>query len=167
MHCHQQTIGWGPCKNIHQNIEELTKKEIAIDKLYTKSQGIIGRTSERYFKSMASNNMIQNCHITDSDVTNDHTMFSPNLYSTRVNKVQQNPDRVVMYYVSVPREFLKLYKFVTLVADMIFMNVTPLLITISYGIYVVTVQHFPILTAKKLSKSLKELRENIPELALQ
>ena len=51
--------------------------------------------------------MSQNFHITDSDVTNDHTMFSPNLSGTRVNKVRQNPDRVVMYYVSVPREFLK------------------------------------------------------------
>ena len=101
--------------------------------------------------------MSQNFHITDSDVTNDHTIFSPNLSGTRFNKVRQNPDRVVMYYVSVPREFLKLYKFVTLVADVIFVNITPLLITISYGIYFVTVQHVPSLTAKKLSKYLKGL----------
>ena len=81
--------------------------------------------------------MIQKCHITESNVTNNHTMFSTNLSGTRVNKVRQNPDRVVMYYVSVPREFLKLHKFVNLVADMIFVNVTPLLITISNGIYFV------------------------------
>ena len=101
--------------------------------------------------------MSQNCHITDSGVTNDHTMFSPNLSGTRVNKVRKNPDRVVMYYVSIPREFLKLYKFVTLVADVIFVNVTPLFITISHGVYFLTVQHVPSLTAKKWSKSLKGL----------
>ena len=39
-----------------------------------------------------------------------------------------------MYYVAVPREFLKLNKFVTLVADLIFVNNIPLLITMSRGI---------------------------------
>ena len=101
--------------------------------------------------------MSHNCHITDSGIINAHTMTSPNLSGTRVKTVRHHMDRVVVYYVSVPREFLKLYKFVTLVADVTFVNVTPLLITISYGIYFVTVQHVPSLTAKKLSRSLKGL----------
>ena len=36
---------------------------------------------------------------------------------------------VVMYYVSAPREFLKLRRFVNFVADVMSVNVTPLLIT--------------------------------------
>ena len=144
-------------RNIQENIEGLTKKDITIDKRFNKSKGIIGCKHERDFKSMVSNNISQNCHITASDVTNYHTMFSPIISGTRVNTVRQNPDRVVMYYVSVPREFLKLYKFVNLIADVIFVNVTPSLINMPHGIYVVTVQHFPSLTAKNLSKYLKGL----------
>ena len=45
---------------------------------------------------MVRNNMIQNFHIIAPDVTNAHTVFGPNLASTRGNKVQQNLDRVVV-----------------------------------------------------------------------
>ena len=101
--------------------------------------------------------MSHNCHITDSGIINAHTMTSPNLSGTRVKTVRHHMDRVMVYYVSVPREFLKLHKLVTLVVDIIFVNITPLLITMSHGIYFVTVQHMPSRTSMKLSKSLKGL----------
>ena len=78
--------------------------------------------------------MIQNFHINASDITNAHTMFVPNLAGTSVKTAQQNPDRVVMYYVDVTKYFLKSHKFVTLVADVIFVNGAPFLITMSHGI---------------------------------
>ena len=73
--------------------------------------------------------MIQIFPIFASDVTNAHTMFGPNLASTRVNTVRQNPDRVVMYYVAVPKDFLRLHKFITLMKDVMFLNGAPLFIT--------------------------------------
>ena len=115
---------------------------------------MIGHTYERDFKSMVINNMIQNFHITASDVTNSHTMFDPNLAGTRLNKVQQNLYRVVMYYVAVPRDFLKLHNFVTLVPDVIFLNNLPLLITMARGINFVTVERVPTRTDNQLSKYL-------------
>ena len=54
---------------------------------------------------MVSNNMIQNCPITDSDGTNSHTKFDSDLADTRFKKMQQNPERVVMDYIAVPREY--------------------------------------------------------------
>ena len=87
---------------------------------------------------MVSNNIIQNFLITASDITNAHIMFSPNLAGTRVNKVQHNPDRVVMDYVDLPREFFKLHKFVTIVVNVIFVNGAPFLITTACGIYFLT-----------------------------
>ena len=102
---------------------------------------------------MVNNNMIQNCHITSSDVTNAHTMLGPNLAGTRGKTVLQKPDRVVMDFISVPNNFLKLHKFVTLVADMIFVNAAPLLVTMPHGIKFFTVEHIPTHTAKQLSKN--------------
>ena len=58
-------------------------------------------------------------------------MFVPNLAGNRGKTVRQNPDRVVTDHVAIPREFLKLHKFVTIVADVMFVNGTPLLITMS------------------------------------
>ena len=49
--------------------------------------------------------MIQNFSITASGVTNSHTMLGPNLAVTRGSKVGKNTDRVMMYYVAVPKGF--------------------------------------------------------------
>ena len=102
---------------------------------------------------MASNNMIQNSPITAYDVTNTHTMFGLNLTGTRGKTVQQNPVRLVMDCVAIPNDFIKLHKFVTIVADVTFVNGVPLLITMSRGIKFVTVKHIPNCTPKQLRKS--------------
>ena len=66
-------------------------------------------------------------------------------------------DRVVIYYITVTRDLLKLHKFVTLVENVMFMNGTQLFITMSNGIKFVTVQHVVTHTAKQVSKYLKGL----------
>ena len=70
---------------------------------------MIGDQSERYFKSMVRDNIIQNYPITASDITHAHTMFVPNFTGTRGKTVRQKTDRVVMYYVAIPNDF-KNYK---------------------------------------------------------
>ena len=88
---------------------------------------------------MVINNMIKHFLITANDVTNPHTMFGPNIDGTRWKKVQQNPDRVAVDYVALPREFMKLNNFVTLLVDVIFMNNIKCLITMSNSIKFMTV----------------------------
>ena len=100
---------------------------------------MVGRTYERYFKSMVRNNLIQNFPIATSNVTNFHTMFRTNLAGVRGKTAQHNQDRLVMYYVAAPKDFLKLHNFLTLVSYAIFVNSTPFLITMSRGIKFVTV----------------------------
>ena len=58
-----------------------------------------------------------------------------------------------MDYVAVTNDFIKLHKFVTLVADVMFVNGATFLINVSHGIKFVMVKHITILTAKKSSKS--------------
>ena len=48
--------------------------------------------------------------------------------------VRQAPERVIKYYVAIPRDFLKLCTHVTLVAEAIFINNIPFLVTLSRGI---------------------------------
>ena len=113
---------------------------------------MIGNTSYRDFKSIVSNNMIQKFPIAASGVPNYHTLFGPNLAGTRGKTVWHNLDRALMGYISVPKYFLKLHKFVTLVADVMFVNGATFLITMSRGIKFVTVEHIPARTDKQLSK---------------
>ena len=85
--------------------------------------------------------MIQNYPIIASDSTNAHIRFGPNLSGTRGNTVIQNPDRLDMNYCAVPEYFLKL-------SDIMFVNDTQFLITMSRGIKFVTDKHIPNRTAK-------------------
>ena len=66
---------------------------------------MIDHPYKRDYKSMVSNNIIQNCPITDSDIPNAHTIFGTNLNGTRVKTMQQKMDRVVMDYIAVPKDF--------------------------------------------------------------
>ena len=51
-------------------------------------------------------------------------------------------------------DFINLHKFVTLVADVIFVNDVKFLITVSHDIKFVMIEHIPTRTAKQLTKSL-------------
>ena len=128
-------------QTVWENFEGFTKKEIATDNISCKSQGMIGYPSERDFKSMASNKIIQNCPIADSDFTKAGAMFGTNLSGTRDKKLRQEMDIMVTDYIAVTRNLLKLHKFATLVADVMFMNNLEFLITISCGIKYGTIEH--------------------------
>ena len=97
--------------------------------------------------------MIQDYHNIDSDVTKSHTMFGPNITSNRGNTMRHNLDRMVMDYVALSKDFLKSHHFVTIVADVMFVNGAPFLIIMSRGIKFVTIEHAPTNTAKQFSKS--------------
>ena len=101
--------------------------------------------------------MIQNSPITAFDVNNANNIFGTNLAGTWFKTVQQKPDRVAMDFFYVPKYFIKLHKFVTIVSDVMFLNVAPLLITMSVGIKFVTVEHIPTCTDKQLSKYSKQV----------
>ena len=68
---------------VHQEIDRHSQA-----KLDRKSRGMVVHPYERDFKSMVSNNMVQNCPITGSGVTNAHTIFVPNLAGTGVKTVR-------------------------------------------------------------------------------
>ena len=104
---------------------------------------------------MVSYNIIQNFPIHASEVPNAHTMIGPNLAGTSNKTVQKKPDRVVMDYIDVPKYFLKLHQFLTIMEDVIFVKRSPLLITMSCCIKFETVKHIPTRTSNKSSKSLK------------
>ena len=60
-----------------------------------------------------------------------------------------------MYYVTIPREFLKLHKYVNLVADVMLVNNIPFLVSMYFSIRSINVGHVPTRAANNLSKSLK------------
>ena len=71
-------------RTIQENVEGFAKKEIATAKFACESQLMIDHPSERDFKSILINNMIQNFPVSFTGTTNAHTVFGTNLAATSV-----------------------------------------------------------------------------------
>ena len=68
--------------------------------------------------------------------------------------MRRRPKRVATEIVVIPRDFVRLHKFVMLTADIMFVNGIPYLLTRSRGIQLITVEFLPRRTAKIIGKKL-------------
>ena len=80
-------------------------------------------------------------------------ILTPCLVQTLIVTGGHNLDRMVMDYVALPKDFLKSHHFVTIFADVMFVNGAPFLIIMSPGVKFVNLKHVPTNTANKFSKS--------------
>ena len=90
--------------------------------LVRRAQAMIATPSEKRFKEMISNRELANCPVTVQDITNAHAIFGPDLPGVRGKTVRRKPSRVEPQYVAIPDDFHKLHRFVTLTADVMFVN---------------------------------------------
>ena len=72
----------------------------------------------------------------------------------RGKTVRQTPKRVNPEYVTIPRDFYELHKFVTLTADVMFINGFSMLVTLSRDIRLYIAEYTPTHTAKQLTASI-------------
>jgi hypothetical protein len=77
----------------------------------------LGNPSEKDFKGMVSGNLIANCPVNNTDITNARTIFGPDLASIRGETVRQTLAPVVADYVDVPRALVEQNKIMTMAAD--------------------------------------------------
>jgi hypothetical protein len=105
--------------------------------------GMVACPSKRDFQALVHLNMLKDCPVTNNDICNAHNIYGPNLASTRGKMVQRKPKRVVTDYVEIPKQFLLIHGHVTLVADAMFVNSIPFLVTASCSINLITIEHAP------------------------
>jgi hypothetical protein len=113
---------------------------------------MIGNPSKGDFKGIVSRNLIKNCSVTTTDITNACKIFGPDLASIRGKTVQQTPAPVVADHVAVPCSLVEQNGIVTMAADVFFVDGTAFLVTLSRWIKFITVEHVPVRTAISLSK---------------
>jgi hypothetical protein len=74
---------------------------------------------------------------------NAHNIYGPDLTLIRGKTVWRKPKRVVTDYVEIPKQFLSIHEHVTLVADVMFVNSIPFLVSASCSINLITIEHAP------------------------
>ena len=106
---------------------------------------------------MVREKLITNCPVTVQDVENANRIFGPDLANLRGKTIRTKPEHVRIEYVQIPRDFVELHKYVTLVADVMFVNGLPFLVTSSRGISLVTIEYLKSRTAKRLIDTLERV----------
>ena len=89
--------------------------------------------------------------------TNAHTIFGPNCPGLKGKTVRQRPERIESEYLGIPRDFYRLHHFVTLTADVMFVNGLAFFTTLGRDIRFGTAEYVPSRTAKQLAKSLMKI----------
>jgi hypothetical protein len=95
-------VGSSFVQTVHGNYEGYTKREVLRGKEEHRGQALLGNPSKKDYQGMVSSNMIENCPILISDVSNARAIFGLDLASVRGKTVRRTPAPVVAEYVSVP-----------------------------------------------------------------
>ena len=113
--------------------------------------------TDEKFKQLLSGKSLENCSVVASDVTNVRAISGPNCPGLRGKTFRQKPDLVVPEYLGIPRDFYRLQHFVTLTADVMFLNGIPIFTNFSRDIRFGTAEHVPYRTARQLAKLLMRI----------
>jgi hypothetical protein len=142
---------------VRKNFEGFTKHEIKMAQEARRLQGVIGNPTDREFTGMVHEKLIANCPVTVHDVQNAHQLFGPDLANLRGKTTRSKPEHVRVDYVKIPWDFVEMHKYVTIVADVMFANGLPFLVTSLRGISLITIEFLPSRTAKCLASSIEQV----------
>jgi len=98
-----------------------------------------------------------NCPVTPTDIRNAHAIYGPDLPGIRGKTVRRKPEHVRTDYVAIPQALITANAEVMLVADVMFVNGIPFLITLSRRINLITIEHAPTRTATTLATLLQRV----------
>ncbi len=118
---------------------------------------MIGNPTKQKFVGMVREKHITNCLVTVQDVHNANQFFGPDLAYLRGKTTRTKPEHLRVDYVKTPRDFIQMHKYVTLVADVLFVNGLLFLVTSSRGISLITIEFLPLRTAKRLVLILEQV----------
>eukprot|EP00804_Cyclotella_cryptica_P019093 CCRYP_021211-RA/>CCRYP_021211-RA protein AED:0.16 eAED:0.16 QI:0/0/0/0.66/1/1/3/0/1057 len=141
-------------QTVQHNFEGFSKDQVLRAIKARKLQAMLGSPAKADYEGMVRGKLLDDCPIDVVDLRNAHTIFGPDLAGLRGRTVRRRPERVTTDVVAVPRDFVRLHKFVTLTADIMFVNGIPFLLTRSRGIQLITVEFLPRQTAKIIGEKL-------------
>jgi len=146
-----------PVSTVRKNYEGFTKKQIQKATQARRIMSMIGAPTEREYQALVRLNLLKDCPITNADIVNANRIFGPDLANIRGKRVRRKPEHVNTEIVEIPRQILEIQSKVPLVADVMFVNGVPFLISSSRNINLTTIEHVPHPTASKLALLLQQI----------
>eukprot|EP00957_Ditylum_brightwellii_P130409 9948453-Ditylum_brightwellii.AAC.1 len=97
--------------------------------------------TDEKFKQMINEKTLDDCPIAVNYITNAQTIFEPNRPGLQGKTVKQRPVQIEPEYLGIPRDFYQLHHFVTLTADVTFVNGLAFFTTLGRDIRFGTAEH--------------------------
>jgi hypothetical protein len=83
-------VGANFVQTVRRNYEGYTKQEVLQAKAARQGQAMLGNPSEKDYQGLVSGNLINNCPIFSSNVSNAPAIFGPDLASVRKKQLGRN-----------------------------------------------------------------------------
>ena len=119
---------------VKKNMEGYSRKEVKRAIMARVTQSKVANPPDSKFKLMVNSPTLKNCPVTVQDITNSGAIFGPDLPGLQGRSTRQKPKKVVPEYMGIPRAIYERYKYVTLTADVMFVNGIAFLVSLSRGI---------------------------------
>ncbi len=142
---------------VQGNFEGFTKHNFRIALEARRLQGMIGNPTKQEFSRLVCEKFIANCPVSVRNVQNANYFFCPDLEILRGKIMRTKPEHVRVDYVKIPPDLMELHKYVTIVADVMFLNGLQFLVTSSRGISLITINFLSSRTAKYLTSSVNRV----------
>jgi hypothetical protein len=153
----EQHFGVAMLQTVRKNYEGFTKAQVVKAVLARKAQAKVAHPSDEKFKQMVSHRSLVNSKVKVVDITNARALWGPNRPGLRGKSVREKPERVDPDYVQIPKDFYVLHRFVTLAADVMFVNGISFFMTFSRDIRMITAEFIPSRAAAMLSSALTKI----------
>jgi hypothetical protein len=121
------------------NFEGYTRHDIEKACKARRLHGMMGNPTDQECAGMVHEKLIANCPVTVRDIHNANWNFGLDLANLRGKTTRTKPEHVRVDYVKIPQEFFKMHKYVMIMADVMFVNGLPFLVTSLRGISLVTI----------------------------
>ena len=144
-------------QTVRGNYEGYTPRKVKQARVAREAKAMMGNPSEATLKDAVSSGAVDNLPIDRTDVSNSARMFGPALQDLRGKTTRRKPERVEESKVVVPRAVAQRLKYLTLAADVFFVDKIPFLITMSRQLQFVTAEFTPSRTAARLAEHLKKV----------
>ena len=121
-------------QTVRKNMKGYSRKEAKRSIMARVAQSKVAHPPDSKFKLMVNSPSRKNCPVTVQDITNSRAIFGPDLQRLQGRSTRKKPKRVAPEYMGIPRAIYERYKYVTLTADVMFVNGIAFLVSLSRGI---------------------------------
>ncbi len=118
---------------------------------------MMGLPSPATLKLMVCDNLINNCLVTLEAIKVADNVFGPDVASLQGKMAWWTPNHVDLAYANIPPEIISRNLDVIVIANLMFINGLPFLVSISRNIMLITVTYMPLCKIEDLQKGMLQI----------